>query len=185
MKNKLSLKTSFFSGLVIILTLFACNSNTKETKHNNDIDICKCLTEPGNSEYMSQNGTACDEAISKEIGVTDWRKVNMKYDKATSKKFDELVYKCTGQRPNVEISGTYSGTDNVGMESTIILRSGGTLIIQASVGDGTPDYGWWTGTADNLSLFHKDYMGNDELIGRAEVTEDGLKIIGGKFYSRQ
>ncbi len=91
----------------------------------------------------------------------------------------------TIEQPKVEISGTYSGTDNVGMESTIILRSGGTLIIQASVGDGTPDYGNWTGTADNLSLYHKDVYGNDELIGRAEVTNDGLRIKGGKFYSRQ
>lgn len=91
----------------------------------------------------------------------------------------------TIEQPKVEISGTYSGTDNVGMESTIILRSGGTLIIQASVGDGTPDYGNWTGTADNLSLYHKDAYGNDELIGRAEVTNDGLRIKGGNFYSRQ
>jgi hypothetical protein len=89
------------------------------------------------------------------------------------------------QTKDIKISGTFSGTDNVGMESTIILRSGGTLIIQASVGDGTPDYGNWTGTADNLSLYHKDALGNDELIGRAEVTNDGLRIKGGKFYSRQ
>ena len=84
-----------------------------------------------------------------------------------------------------QIAGTYSGTDNVGMESSIILRSGGTLIIQASVGDGTPDYGNWTGTADNLSLYHKDAFGNDELIGNARVTDEGLRIIGGKFYRRQ
>ena len=88
-------------------------------------------------------------------------------------------------KKEAQIAGTYSGTDNVGMESTIILRSGGTLIIQASVGDGTPDYGNWTGTADNLSLYHKDAFGNDELIGRAVVTNDGLRIKGGKFYSRQ
>lgn len=97
---------------------------------------------------------------------------------------NEVEEKTIEQR-KVEISGTYSGTDNVGMESTIILRSGGTLIIQASVGDGTPDYGNWTGTADDLSLYHKDAYGNDELIGRAEVTNDGLRIKGGKFYSRQ
>ncbi len=84
-----------------------------------------------------------------------------------------------------QIAGTYSGTDNVGMESTIILRIGGMLIIQASVGDGTPDYGNWTGTADNLSLYHKDAFGNDELIGNAKVTDEGLRIIGGKFYRRQ
>lgn len=85
----------------------------------------------------------------------------------------------------IEITGTYSGTDNVGMESTIILNSGGTLIIQASVGDGTPDYGNWTGTAENLSLYHKDAFGNDELIGNARITEEGLRIVGGKFYHRQ
>ena len=88
-------------------------------------------------------------------------------------------------KKEAQIAGTYSGTDNVGMESTIILRSGGTLIIQASVGDGTPDYGNWTGTADNLSLYHKDAFGNDELIGNAKVTDEGLRIVGGKFYTRQ
>jgi len=84
-----------------------------------------------------------------------------------------------------QIAGKYSGIDNVGMESTIILRSGGSLIIHASVGDGTPDYGYWTGTAENLSLYHKDAFGNDELIGNAKVTGEGLRIIGGKFYRRQ
>ncbi len=89
------------------------------------------------------------------------------------------------QSTKVEIVGLYSGTDNVGMESTIVLRSGGTLIIKASVGDGTPDYGHWTGTSDDLSLYHNDAMGNEELIGNAKVTPQGLEIIGGKFYNRQ
>lgn len=92
---------------------------------------------------------------------------------------------CGNSQNESQIAGTYSGTDNFGMESTIVLRSGGTLIIQASVGDGTPDYGHWTGTAENLSLYHKDAFGNDELIGNAEVTDKGLRIIGGKFYFRQ
>lgn len=91
----------------------------------------------------------------------------------------------TNEQPKVEISGTYSGSDNIGMVSTIILLSGGTLIIQSSVGDGTPDYGNWNGTADNLFLYHKDAYGNDELIGRAEIKYDGLRIKGGKFYNRQ
>jgi hypothetical protein len=88
-------------------------------------------------------------------------------------------------KKDIEITGTYSGIDNVGMESKIILNSGGTLIIQASVGDGTPDYGNWTGTAENLYLYHKDDFGNDELIGNARITEEGLRIVGGKFYHRQ
>ncbi len=162
------------------------SNQSHELTVKNDIDICKCLTEAGNSEFMIQNGKVCDEAISKEIGVVDWRKVNMKYDKVTSKKFDDLVLKCTGKRPRrAEIAGVYSGTDNVGMESTIILRSGGTLIIQASVGDGTPDYGRWTGTADDLSLYHNDDFGNEQLIANAEISDEGLKIKGGRFYKRQ
>jgi hypothetical protein len=100
----------------VIITL-SCNnpsSNSKqETKETIPIDICKCLTEPGNSEYMIQNAEACDKTISREIGVADWRKVNMKYDKAASKKFDDLIFKCTGQRPNIEtVEGTYSYKDN-------------------------------------------------------------------------
>jgi hypothetical protein len=175
--------------LIFVFMNLGCNdvsrSNSQALTQKQNVDICKCLTEPGDSDYMVQNEAACNEAISREIGVSDWRKVNMKYDRTTSKRFDELVYRCTGQRPTAEISGTYSGTDNVGMQSTIVLRRNGTLVVYASVGDGIPDNGWWTGTADNLSLYHKDYMGSDELIGRAEVTDAGLQIIGGKFYSRQ
>jgi hypothetical protein len=71
------------------------------------------------------------------------------------------------------------------MESTIILRSSGTLIIQASFCDGTLDYGNWSGTVENLSLYHIDAFGNNELISNSKVTDEGLRIIGGKFYSRQ
>lgn len=70
-----------------------------------------------------------------------------------------------------QIAGTYSGPDNVGMESTIILRSGGTLLIQASVGDGTPDYVNWTGTAENLSLYHKDAIGNIDALATTRCKQ--------------
>jgi hypothetical protein len=96
----------------------------------------------------------------------------------------------------VEIEGVYSGTDNVGMESTIMLRSSGRMIVQPSVGDGTPSQGRWSGTSDNLSLYietdqpyYDNYgnlrMGGDKLLGNAKITESGLQIIGGNFYSRQ
>ncbi len=42
-----------------------------------------------------------------------------------------------------------------------------------------------TSFAEQETLYHKDSYGYDELIGNAKVTESGLKIIGGKFYSRQ
>jgi len=34
-------------------------------------------------------------------------------------------------------------------------------------------------------MLKRQNAGNEELIGNAEVTEDGLKILGGKFFSRQ
>jgi len=70
------------------------------------------------------------------------------------------------------------------MYSTNNLPSEETLIVQASVGDGTPDYGNWTGKAENLSLFHKDAFGSNELNGNAKVTDEGLRIIGDKFFRR-
>jgi len=150
-----------------------------------EVDVCKCLTEAGDSNYMVKNGEECDKAISREIGVNDWRKINFKYNKEKSKQFDDLVYRCTGKRPEAEISGTYTGADNVGMESTIVLKSSGTLIINSSVGDGSLDYGRWSGSAENVYLYHNDHNGNEELIGRGEISKDGLQIKGGKFYSRQ
>jgi len=113
----------------------------------------------------------------------------------TNSQSNELEEK-TIEQPKVEISGTYSGTDNVGMESTIILRSGGSMVVQSSIGDGTPSVGRWSGDAENLSLYieseepyYDNYgnlrMGGSQLLGRARITQEGLQIIGGKFYSRQ
>ena len=70
------------------------------------------------------------------------------------------------------------------------------MIVQPSVGDGTPSQGRWSGTSDNLSLYietdqpyYDNYgnlrMGGDKLLGNAKITESGLQIIGGNFYSRQ
>lgn len=195
MKYPFSYTLSIFL-LAILLISDGCTSSSSEKIQDTltmsvpetikeEVDICKCLTEAGDSQYMERNADECDKAISREIGVNNWRQINFKYDREKSKKFDELVYRCTGKKPEVEISGTYSGEDNVGMESTIVLKSSGTLIIDSSVGDGSLDYGRWTGSADNVYLYHNDLNGNEELIGRAEITDNGLKIKGGKFYSRR
>ena len=58
--------------------------------------------------------------------------------------------------PKVEISGTYSGTDNVGIESTIVLRNGGSMVVKSSIGDGTLSAGEWSGDAENISLYIKN-----------------------------
>lgn len=59
-----------------------------------NIDICRCLTEPGNSNYMLENGIACNKAISNAIGVGDWRKVNMSQNPFISQRFDDLANRC-------------------------------------------------------------------------------------------
>lgn len=99
------------------------------------------------------------------------------------------------EQPKVEISGTYSGTDNVGMESTIVLRRGGSMVVKSSIGDGTLSAGEWSGDAENISLYienEKPYydnygnlrMGGNQLLGRGRITQEGLQIIGGKFFDR-
>ncbi len=89
------------------------------------------------------------------------------------------------EKVEAEIAGVYSGTDNVGMESTIMLESSGLMTIQPSVGDGTPSYGRWSGNADNVTLYIQNEMGGDQVLGNAKITDDGLRIMGGKFYSRE
>ena len=43
---------------------------------------------------MQENGDACREAISKEIGVDNWEKVNFSKNAELSARFDALVTKC-------------------------------------------------------------------------------------------
>ena len=61
----------------------------------------------------------------------------------------------------VEVEGVYSGTDNVGMESSLILKSGGNLITQSSIGDGGPAYGHWKGDAEDVTLYLNSEYGRD------------------------
>jgi hypothetical protein len=68
------------------------------TNEENPVDICRCLTEPGNSEWSKKNSDACRDAISKEIGVENWRKVIMSKNKDISAKFDALAERCTGSK---------------------------------------------------------------------------------------
>ena len=69
-------------------------SSSTHQKIDRSIDVCRCLTEPGNSKYMQENGDACREAISKEIGVDNWEKVNFSKNAELSARFDALERKC-------------------------------------------------------------------------------------------
>ncbi|MDA9356749.1 hypothetical protein N8376_00090 [Flavobacteriaceae bacterium] len=85
----------------------------------------------------------------------------------------------------VKIEGTFSGSDNLGMQSTITLYAGGTMTILNSIGSGAPSYGRWSGTASNISLYTSNDYGQESFLADAKVTSEGLRINGGKFYSRK
>ena len=72
------------------------NEETKETSA--PVDLCRCLTEPGNTEWSAENKDACRDAISKELGVENWEKVSFSQNPELSKKFDELAERCTGTK---------------------------------------------------------------------------------------
>ena len=83
-------------GYIVISILLIFNkplSNLFGNKLSN-VDICKCLTEAGDSEYMQKNGDACRDAISKELGVDNWEKVNFSKDANLDAKFDALANRC-------------------------------------------------------------------------------------------
>ena len=93
--NKISL---LFLASVFV---FSCSTKNKKNQTNqleSDIDVCKCLLEPGNSKFMIDNEVACRDAISREIGVENWEKINMSKNPNISVKWDELVERCTGSK---------------------------------------------------------------------------------------
>ena len=84
-----------YSGIVVyffILIMIFMKHGVNEILVS--VDICKCLTKAGNSEYMQKNGDACRDAISKELGVDNWEKVNFSKNANLSAKFDALANKC-------------------------------------------------------------------------------------------
>jgi hypothetical protein len=79
-------------------TMIANVEAPQKSENYISIDICKCLTEPGSSEWSTSNADACRDAISKEIGVENWEKVNFSQTPELSRKWDALVEKCTGSK---------------------------------------------------------------------------------------
>jgi len=140
------------------------------------LTLCSCVDNNRSSEEID---------LSQETEKSNFKNDSYRSEPSSSNQIDDI-----------NIEGVYSGTDNVGMESTIVLRSSGRMIVQPSVGDGTPSIGRWIGTSDDLSLYVETdqpfydkngqlRMGGDQLLGNAVVTKSGLQIIGGNFYSRK
>ena len=84
---------------VILTSCGGGSKNESENKIvNTSVDICKCLTEPGNSQWATENKDACRDAISKELGVENWEKVNFSKEPELNRKWDLLLEKCTGSQ---------------------------------------------------------------------------------------
>ena len=78
----------FGAILLSSIILTSCGSSTE------NVDVCTCLTSPGDSDYMTENKDACRDAISQEIGVDNWEKVNFSQNPELSAKWDALVSRC-------------------------------------------------------------------------------------------
>jgi len=92
------LMTIFGVILLASVILISCGggSNNELENKNTSVDLCKCLTEPGNSDWATENKDACDDAISKELGVENWANVNFSKEPELNQKWDLLVEQCTG-----------------------------------------------------------------------------------------
>ncbi len=86
-----------FLGFVFyIITKSSGSEKSKSQSYTptQNIDICRCLTEAGNSNYIMENGKACDKAISNAIGVENWKKINMSQSPLISQRFTDLANRC-------------------------------------------------------------------------------------------
>jgi len=71
---------------------FSCVNNK-----DNSVNVCRCLNEPGDSNWIKNNKIECDKLISFEIGVADWKKINFSSNKKLSNAWDEMVNKCVNK----------------------------------------------------------------------------------------
>jgi hypothetical protein len=111
---------------IIGLVGYGCGSNSNknssaQTEENaKEVDVCRCLTEPGDSKYMIENSIACRDAISRELGVENWEKVNMSQNPEISRKFDALAARCTSSASNnTGVNSNSSQADCVGNQNCI------------------------------------------------------------------
>ena len=81
--------------------LFSCGGNMDEAKETKiGVNICRCLTEPGNSDWAKENGEDCDKKISKKMGVPNWKSVNFSQNADLSAKWDNMVNDCVNDQLN-------------------------------------------------------------------------------------
>ena len=73
--------------ITFLLLCFSCSNSVS-------VDVCRCLSEPGNSSWMKKHKDACRDAISSAIGVPNWEKVNFSRNPNLDAKWNQLVRDC-------------------------------------------------------------------------------------------
>ena len=66
------------------------NSSLKEL----DIDVCRCLVEPGNTQWAKDNINTCRDAISEKIGVANWETINFSQNPILDARWESLKSSC-------------------------------------------------------------------------------------------
>lgn len=79
----------------------------------------------------------------------------------------------------IPIAGVYR---NMECETTITLQNGGEATLE--IGLLNPEYGRWSGTADNLNINFGEELKN-LMMDSVEITESGLRLkYDGTFFKR-
>ena len=59
-----------------------------------NIDICRCLIEPGNTQWYKDTRITCRDAISEKIGVPNWETINFSQNPMLDAKWESLKSSC-------------------------------------------------------------------------------------------
>ena len=103
-KGLSNFKKVLYIGALIIITsitvqMVTLSSSTSSSSSNNSLkesnpDICRCLTDPGNTKWYNDNKYTCRDIISARIGVTNWEQVNFSKNPTLSARWDKLAASC-------------------------------------------------------------------------------------------
>ena len=80
--------------ILLYLTIVSSCGSEENADKNTEIDLCRCLAEPGNSDWAKENREHCDKVISSKMGVPDWKSVNFSQNSRLSIKWDIIVDEC-------------------------------------------------------------------------------------------
>ena len=68
--------------------------SVSSTSKTENVDICRCLIEPGNTQWYKDNANTCRDAISEKIGVPNWETINFSQNPMLDAKWEELKTSC-------------------------------------------------------------------------------------------